>query len=120
MLDDDKSKELAHLLSQILQGHCADLNTFLKGATLQAFANKMCEAGIITVELQDNPIYNEIEGQFTAVLNISTTKDEFETCCKNFLDALKSQGKALERFTKRIANEWKKKSEHDLEIVLNF
>ena len=54
-LDNDTRKKLACLLSQILQGHCADLNAFLKGATLQSFANKMCEAGIITVELRDNP-----------------------------------------------------------------
>ena len=120
MFDDDKSKKLAHLLSQILQGHCADLNAFLRDTTLQMFANKMCEAGIITVELRDNPEYNAIEGQFTATLNISTTKDEFETCCKDFLGALKSQGKALERFAKKIAIEWKKKSEYDLQIVLNF
>ena len=96
------------------------MNAFLKGATLQSFANKMCEAGIITVELRDNPIYNEIEGQFTATLNISTTKDEFETCCKDFLDALKSQGKALERFAKKLGNEWKITCTTELQMILDL
>ena len=57
----DKCEELAHLLSQVLQTYCSRLNTFFQKETLSAFANKMCEAGIITVELRDNPEYNTMD-----------------------------------------------------------
>ena len=120
VLDSDTCKELARLLSQTLQGHCANLNTLLRGTTLQAFANEMCEAGIITVDLRDSPVYNVIEGQFTVTLNISNTKEEFETYCKLFLNALKSQGKALERFAKKLGAEWKSACCTALQIILNF
>ena len=105
--DDTKNiSKLAPQLSTVLQNYCYRLSPFFQKETLAAFASKMCEAGIITTELRDNPVYNTIEGQFTATLTILDTKEEYETCCKDFLNALKSQGKALERFEQKIKEEW--------------
>ena len=116
----DQCEELAHLLSQVLQTYCSRLNTFFQNKTLLAFANKMCEAGIITVELRDNPEYNTMERQFTATLTFLSTKEEFETCCKNFLSALRSQGGPLELCTNKLRGEWINKANTQLNIDLNL
>ena len=116
----DNCEELAHLLSQVLQTYCSRLNTFFQKETLSAFANKMCEAGIITVELRDNPVYNAIEGQFTATLTFLSTKEEFETYCKDFLSALRSQGGPLELCTNKLRGEWKNKASTQLNVDLNL
>ena len=120
MLTDAECGELAHLLSQVLQHHCASLSTFFQKETLAAFANKMCEAGIITVELRDNPDYNTIERQFTATLTVMSTKEQFEKYCTNFLSALRSQGGPLELFADKIRDEWRNKVSTNLKINLNL
>ena len=112
--------KLACLLSQTLQGHCADLNAFLRGTTLQAFANKMCEAGIITVDLRDNPVYNLIEGQLVAIFNIVKKKEQFEKYCKDFLSALRSLHGPLEVVADGIRDEWTQKVSVELHLCLNL
>ena len=118
-LDDKQYKKLAHQLSQVLQEHNSSVSAFLCGNTLAAFANKMCEAGIITTELRDDPVYNTIERQFTAQLSISDTEDNFETLCTDLLDALKSQGNALKPVADRIKRKWIEVGTN-LNIDLNF
>ena len=102
----------------MLQTYCSRLNTFFQKETLSAFANKMCEAGIITVELRDNPDYNTMERQFTATLTVMNTKEQFEKYCTNFLSALRSQGGPLEVFADKIRDEWKNKASTQLNINL--
>ena len=80
----------------------------------------MCEAGIITVELRDNPEYNTMERQFTATLTFLSTKEEFETSCKDFLSALRSQGGPLELCTNKLRSEWINKASAQLNIDLNL
>ena len=71
------------------------------------FAGKMCEAGIISAGLHDNPLYNNIETQFTSMLSFNETKEEFEKDCQAFLTALASQGRSFARISKRIAQKWR-------------
>ena len=104
----------------MLHSHCDSLNRFLQKETLQSFANSACEAGIITVELRDNPVYNAIEGQFAATLTFLDVKEDFETCCKDFLRALRSQGGPLQRFSKTLSSEWRSKVNSELRIELNL
>ena len=104
----------------MLQTYCSRLNTFFQKETLLAFADKMYEAGIITVELRDNPEYNTMERQFTATLTVMSTKKQFEKYCTNFLSALRSQGGPLELFADRIRDEWKDKVSTNLQISLNL
>ena len=119
-LDRDTRKKLSRLLSSVLQDYCADLNTFLGTATLQAFANKLCEGGIITTELRNNPVYNTIESQFTAKLNILTTTEDFETHCKVFLNALRSQGGPLVHYADTIRSDWTNRIITELNMSINL
>ena len=71
------------------------------------FAGKMCEAGIISAGLRDDPVYNNIETQFTSMLSFNETKEELEKDCQAFLTALASQGRSFARISKRIAQDWR-------------
>ena len=104
----------------MLQSHCGSLNTFFQNETLSAFAINMYEAGMITVELRDNPEYNEIERQFTATLAVMSTKEQFEQYCTNFLSALRSQGGPLELFADRIRDEWRDRVSTNLQNKFKF
>ena len=84
------------------------------------FAGKMCEAGIISAGLRDNPVYNSIETQFTSMLNFNETKEEFEKDCQAFLAALASQGRSFARISKRIAQKWRDTVKNELDVSLNL
>ena len=96
------------------------MNTFLKGKTLQTFANKMCEAEIITADLRDDPAYNEIEGQLKALFNIIKKKEEFEKYCNDFLNALKSLHGPLKVVASAIRDEWANTVNTELSLNLNI
>lgn len=91
-IDDGKYKEvpckLSHL-AQVLWVYCTAMNQFMKGDTLAKFANDLYSAGIITVELGDNPSYNAIEGQFIAVFEFLTKEEQYEKFTA-FLRSLRS------------------------------
>ena len=74
---------------------------------LSLFAGKMCEAGIITMGLRDDPVYNSIEKQFTSMMNIHETMEDFEKHCQAFLTALASQGGPLASISSKIAQKWR-------------
>ena len=109
---------LAHLLSQVLQTYCSRLNKFLRGATLASFANDLYEAHIITTELRDNPVYNTIETQFTEMLSIMGSKEEFEKYCKGFLSALRSLRGPVELLSEKLKDEWRNIASTKLQINL--
>ena len=120
MLSEDTCDTMALRLGQILQCHCARLNKFLKKKTLSTFANEMCSCGLITPDLRDDPAYNEIEGQFIALLEIRTTKEEFEKDCKHFLGALKGEGGPLTQYCDKIGKQWRDEIYSEFSIRLDI
>ena len=80
----------------------------------------MCEAGIITADLRDNPVYNAIEGQLVAMFNIVKKKEQFEKYCKDFLSALRSLHGPLEVFADEIRDEWSHSVSAELHLCLNL
>ena len=65
----------------------------------------MCEAGIITTGLRNNPVYMNIERQFATTLKFCHTKKDFERDCQTFLTALSSQGGPLARASTTISEQ---------------
>ena len=116
-LDCDK---LADVLTRLLRSYCAKLNNFLKNkATLQSFANEVFEAELITVELRDNPSYNEIERQFTSLLGCLSIKEEFEENCKKFLQALRKLG-GMGVIANSLKDDWIRVANNELHVALNL
>ena len=111
---------LAHTLSQVLHSYCAKLNKFLKKATLQAFANSMFEEGLITIDLRDDPVYNEIEEHFNLLLEFLSCKEDFEDHCKKFIQALRSLRGSMEVVADRLRDDWREKVNRELHIDLNL
>ena len=116
-VDGDK---LAHTLTLVLHSYCAKLNKFLKGATLQAFANSMFEKNLITIELRDNPVYNAIEEQFSLLLEFLSYKEAFEDHCKKFVQALRCLRGSMEVVADRLRDDWREKVSRELHIDLTL
>ena len=80
----------------------------------------MCSCGLITQDLRDDPVYNEIEGQFIALLEIRKTKEEFEKDCKDFLGALRGEGGPLAQYCDKIGKQWRDQIYSELSIMLDI
>ena len=120
-VDDSHSCErLTLLVAGVLQSHCATFNKLFKPSTLSSFANKMCDVGLITADLCDNPVYNIIEEEFTIVLGLNDEKEEFEKDCKEFLNVLKTLSRPLEKLSRKIEKEWRERANRELGITLNL
>ena len=102
----------------MLSGYNGHLNNFLIGDTLEQFATTLYHNKIITSGLQDNPTYDEIEKQFTALLRYLGTKDEIEVRCKDFLYALYDQGGPLIAVTNELKDKWRVRANADLQVHL--
>ena len=80
----------------------------------------MFEAGLITTDLRDNPVYNDIEVNFTLLLKYLKTKEKFEEHCQKFIEALTNLGGPLETVADTLKDEWKKKVKDGLKIEFNL
>ena len=87
---------------------------------LSLFAAKMCEAGIITAGLRDNPVYNNIETLFASMMDIYKEKEDFEKHCAAFLTALASQEGPFALISNKISHEWRNTVSSELNISLNL
>ena len=116
--DSEPPDTLAGLLSRVLSGYNGHLNNFVTGETLQQFAQNLYGNKIITSGLNDDPTYDEIEKQFTALLKYLGTKDKIEVRCKDFLYALCSQGGPLIAVSNGLRDEWRVRANADLQVHL--
>ena len=78
----------------------------------------MCEAQLITDDLRDDPEYNQIERQFSSLLECFNTVKEFEEHCKKFIRALRNSSGPLEIVAKKLSDKWKEKVKSELSIDL--
>ena len=118
-------KKLAKLIQQQLKCHCASLNgIFQHRETLTAFAYAMYQVGIITDQIRDNPIYNDIEKQFILSLELLSKKEKFEKLCKDYIQELAniggSIGGSLRDIAETLKNEWTEKAQEELGITLSL
>ena len=111
---------LAHILAQQLQKFNDKLNDFMEDETLQSFANSLYSAGTITDKLHRKPVYNQIELQFTSLLECLDEKAEFEEHCQHYIQALISVGGPVRRVAEKLRKEWKEKVNNELDIDLMF
>ena len=109
---------LGRTLAQQLKKHNNVLNDFLEDETLQSFANSLYSAGIITDKLHRKPVYNQIELQFTSLLEYLDEKAEFEEHCQHYIQALISVGGPVRRVAEKLKKEWKEKVNNELDIDL--
>ena len=79
----------------------------------------MFEAGLITVDLRDNPVYSDIEEHFTLLLEYLSTKDEFEDHCKKFVHALRSL-ESMKVVANKLESDWKVKVNNELHLDFNI
>ena len=114
----DRHNRLVHILEQVLQRYSADLNDSLEGDTLGAVANCLFQEEIITRQLRNNPVYNDIELQFIKKVKFLKEKRDIESCCSVFISALRSQGGPLINLADEIASKWKTDIMNDLQIDL--
>ena len=117
MVDSDK---LTHILTEQLQKYCAILNKVLKKATLQSFANSAFSKGLITADLRDDPVYNDIEVQFTSSLSRLSEQEKFEESCKNFTHSLRSLGGPMKDISDLLSADWTKAAEKELDLTLKL
>ena len=105
----------------MLVNHNTSLSVYFQSdpSALSSFAGKLCEAGIITTGMRNNPVYINIESQFTATMNFHKTQEDFEKDCQAFLAALTSQGGPLARASISISEEWRDNAMTQLNISLN-
>ena len=81
----------------------------------------MFEAGLITVDLHDNPVYSDIEEHFSLLLEYLSTKEEFEDRCKKFVHALRSSlGGSMEVVANKLESDWKMKVNNELHLDFNI
>lgn len=80
----------------------------------------MFEAGLITIDLRDNPVYNEIEEHFNLLLEFLDSKEAFESHCKKFIHALRSLGGSMEMVADRLRDHWRDTVNRELLIEINL
>lgn len=112
--------KLVRILEQVLQRYSADLNDFLEGDTLKAVANTLYQEEIITRQLRNSPVYNDIELQFIKKVKFLKEMREVESCCGTFISALKSQGGPLINLADDMASKWRSDIMNDLQIDLTW
>ena len=100
---------LPHILAQQLQKYNNVLNDLLEDETLQSFANSLYSARIITDKLHRKPVYNQIERQFTSLLECLDEKAELEEYCRHYIQALISVGGPVRRVADKLEKEWREK-----------
>ena len=115
-------KKLARTLVHVLHNYTVTLNEYFQSDpnALSLFAAKMCEAGIITGGLRNNPVYNNIETLFVSMMNIYRRKEDFEKHCAAFLTALASQGRSFAIISNIISQEWRDTVNTELNISLSI
>ena len=106
----------------MLHNYTATLNKYFQSDpnALSLFAAKMCKAGIITADLRDNPVYNNIETLFAAMMHIYKEKEDFEKHCAAFLTALASQEGSFALISNKISQEWRDTVSSELNISLSL
>ena len=113
--------KLAHTLATVLPTYQHKLNIFLQRDALKKFANALHSSDVITDDLRDNPVYADIQQQFTVYLECLEEKQEFEDTCKVFVTALATAGGGpLKRVAGQIQNEWKLTVKTELHIDLDL
>ena len=80
----------------------------------------MFEAGLITIDLRDNPVYNEIEECFSQLLEFLNSKEAFESHCKKFIHALRSLGGPMETVADTLRDHWRDTVNRELNIDFNL
>ena len=77
----------------MLKSRFADLQRIVEPQkTLEQFAGRLWQEGIINEAIAHNPAYHDIIGAFTAALPVLATIDDIETHCQKFIDALRELG----------------------------
>ena len=114
------SQRLATLVADVLWSHYTTFNKLFKSSTLSLFAHYMYEAGLITADLCDNPVYDSIMEEFVTVMELNDEKEDVENDCIKFLGALKTLGGPLKVLSKKIEKEWRERASRELGITLNL
>ena len=107
--------ELAHKVTSVLLRYNAKLEGFLKQKHLEKFATCLHSANIITDDLHGNPVYTEIQQEFTSYLECLDEKQEFKKHCKAFLNALRAVGGPMKCVADQIRDGWK-----EIELCIDF
>ena len=116
--DSERADTLDGLVSEVLSSFNGHLNCFLKGYTLEQFAQNLYDYKIITADLLSGT-YDEIEKWFTTLLSYSDTKDEIEAQCKVFLYALHvDHCEGLTKLSRKLKDKWRVKANADLQVHL--
>ena len=122
VLDKKLAQTLIRTLVHVLHNSTATLNKYFQNDpnALSLFAAKMCEAGVITAGLRNNPVYNNIETLFASMMDIYEEKEEFEKHCTAFLTALASQGGPFALISNKISQKWRNTVSSELNISLSL